>query len=138
VNFINELNFERYDYIFLTRALSFDCQFLTKFLISPESLIINCVEPPSYEFESPVMRAFYTIYVKFKLIWSELRGKPLLLDGHILIQQETINRLADYVNDGILQTVIDQVFTAEADHCERAMQHVGENKRIGSTVVTFR
>lgn len=48
----------------------------------------------------------------------------------------SLDRLAEYVNDGILQTVVDQVYTPQ--DADAAMTHVGSTKSIGSTIVTFR
>lgn len=47
-----------------------------------------------------------------------------------------LNRLADYVNDGVLQTVVDQVYTPV--DAEKAIRHVCSDRSIGSTIVTFR
>lgn len=41
-----------------------------------------------------------------------------------------------YVNDGVLQTVVDQVYSPH--EAERAIAHVMSDKRIGSTLITFR
>lgn len=52
------------------------------------------------------------------------------------ICHRTLDRLAGYVNDGILQTVVDQVFTP--DDAEKAIAHICSAKAIGGTIVTFR
>lgn len=52
------------------------------------------------------------------------------------ICHRTLDRLAGYVNDGILQTVVDQVYTP--DDAEKAMNHIGSVKSIGGTIITFR
>lgn len=44
--------------------------------------------------------------------------------------------LAGYVNDEILNTVVDQVYNPH--EAERAIAHVISEKRIGSTIITFR
>lgn len=44
--------------------------------------------------------------------------------------------LAGYVNDEILNTVVDQVYNPQ--EAERAIAHVISEKRIGSTIITFR
>lgn len=47
-----------------------------------------------------------------------------------------LDKLAEYVNDGILQTVVDQVYTPQ--DAENAITHVCSPRSIGSTIVTFR
>lgn len=44
--------------------------------------------------------------------------------------------LAGYINDEILNTVVDQVYNPQ--EAERAIAHVISEKRIGSTIITFR
>lgn len=44
--------------------------------------------------------------------------------------------LSNYVNDETLNTVVDQVYNPQ--EAERALTHVVSEKRIGSTIVTFR
>ena len=44
--------------------------------------------------------------------------------------------LAGYINDEILNTVVDQVYNPQ--EAERAVAHVISEKRIGSTIITFR
>lgn len=52
------------------------------------------------------------------------------------ICHKTLDRLAGYVNDGVLQTVVDQVFTS--DDAEKAIAHICSAKAIGGTIITFR
>lgn len=52
------------------------------------------------------------------------------------ICHKTLDRLACYCNDGILQTVVDQVYTT--DEAEKAIAHICSPKAIGGTIVTFR
>lgn len=47
-----------------------------------------------------------------------------------------LDQLANYVNDEILNTVVDQVYNPQ--EAERAIAHVISDKRIGSTIITFR
>lgn len=49
---------------------------------------------------------------------------------------KALDRLAGYVNDGILQTVVDQVYTP--DDAEKAILHICSPKAIGGTIITFR
>jgi reticulon-4-interacting protein 1, mitochondrial len=44
--------------------------------------------------------------------------------------------LAGLVNDEVLNTVVDQVYNPQ--EAERAIAHVISEKRIGSTIITFR
>lgn len=44
--------------------------------------------------------------------------------------------LAGLVNDEVLNTVVDQVYNPH--EAERAIAHVISEKRIGSTIITFR
>lgn len=47
-----------------------------------------------------------------------------------------LDRLANFVNDEVLNTVVDQVYNPQ--EAERAVAHVISDKRIGSTIITFR
>jgi NADPH:quinone reductase-like Zn-dependent oxidoreductase len=44
--------------------------------------------------------------------------------------------LSSFVNDEVLNTVVDQVYNPQ--EAERAVAHVISEKRIGSTIITFR
>lgn len=52
------------------------------------------------------------------------------------ICHRALDRLAGYVNDGVLQTVVDQVYTP--DDAEKAIAHICSAKAIGGTIITFR
>lgn len=56
--------------------------------------------------------------------------------GEVHICHKTLDRLASYVNDGILQTVVDQVYTP--DDAEKAITHICSAEAIGGTIITFR
>lgn len=56
--------------------------------------------------------------------------------GEVHICYKTLDRLAEYVNDGVLQTVVDQVYTA--DDADKALTHICSAEAIGGTIVTFR
>lgn len=47
-----------------------------------------------------------------------------------------LEQLAKYVNEELLNTVVDQVYNPQ--EAERAVAHVISDKRIGSTIITFR
>jgi NADPH:quinone reductase-like Zn-dependent oxidoreductase len=134
VNLINELNLQdKFDLIFLTRCLNYDYSFLKKFL-NPDGLIIDCVEPDKDNL-SYFKRVFYKLYVRFRQLLAN--GQHIEWgDNHFCNQ--TLDRLAMMVNDGVLQTVVDTVFTAEVDNCEQALKHICKEKRIGGTIITFR
>lgn len=48
----------------------------------------------------------------------------------------TLDRLADFVEDGTLQTVVDKVFSPH--DIEIALNHIQSPQSIGSTILTFR
>lgn len=73
--------------------------------------------------------------VNVKRAFCGLLGLKLDLGGPHLCHMN-LNRLADYVNDGVLQTVVDQVYTPV--DAEKAIRHVCSERSIGSTIVTFR
>ena len=50
----------------------------------------------------------------------------------------TLDQLAGYINDEILNTVVDQYFNPTEKEVEQAVNHVLSEKRIGSTIITFR
>lgn len=56
--------------------------------------------------------------------------------GGAHICHRALDQLASYVNDGILQTVVDQVYTP--DDAEKAIAHICSTKSIGGTIITFR
>lgn len=70
-----------------------------------------------------------------KRAFCGLFGLTVELGGPHLCHMN-LNRLADYVNDGVLQTVVDQVYTPV--DAEKAIRHVCSDRSIGSTIVTFR
>lgn len=47
-----------------------------------------------------------------------------------------LDQLANLVNEEVLNTVVDQVYNPQ--EAERAIAHVISEKRIGSTIITFR
>lgn len=73
--------------------------------------------------------------VNVKRAFCGLLGLKVELGGPHLCHMN-LNRLADYVNDGVLQTVVDQVYTPV--DAEKAIRHVCSERSIGSTIVTFR
>lgn len=56
--------------------------------------------------------------------------------GEAHICHRSLDRLANYVNDGILQTVVDQVYTPE--DADKAIAHICSAEAIGGTIITFR
>lgn len=75
------------------------------------------------------------MYVHLKRFAGAIVSVTLDWDGPHLCHLN-LNRLADYVNDGLLQTVVDQVYTPV--DAEKALRHVCSDKSIGSTIITFR
>lgn len=77
----------------------------------------------------------FQIYVRLeKSIAYLFKIEPDWGGPHICHRE--LDRLAGYVNDGILQTVVDQVYTP--DDAEKAIAHICSAKAIGGTIVTFR
>lgn len=75
------------------------------------------------------------IYVRLeKSIASVFKTEPDWGGPHLC--HKALDRLAGYVNDGILQTVVDQVYTP--DDVEKALVHICSPKSIGGTIITFR
>lgn len=77
----------------------------------------------------------FQFYVRVqKSIASLFKTMPDWGGPHIC--HKTLDRLACYCNDGILQTVVDQVYTT--DEAEKAIAHICSPKAIGGTIITFR
>lgn len=129
-NFMNELaSREQYDYIFLTSNLDFDKKFLKKF-ISENGKIIDTVEEKIFSDDlgtigkliytvnfrkvikmpdkTDIISFYFQIYIRLKYLTSIiLRTKPDWGGPHLC--HLVLDRLALYVNDEILKTVVDQV-----------------------------
>ncbi|XP_063708074.1 reticulon-4-interacting protein 1, mitochondrial-like [Culicoides brevitarsis] len=135
-NFINELTSrESYDVIFITTRLRYSTDFFWKF-VKPSGTVVNTVEPDiDSDQYGAFMRLFYSMYIKLKKFGCFLLRTEPTWDGPHLCHL-ALDRLAGYVNDGILQTVVDQVYSPH--EAERALAHVMSDKRIGSTLITFR
>lgn len=54
------------------------------------------------------------------------------------MDQHLTKFVCSYINDEILNTVVDQVFNPVEKEVEQAVNHVLSEKRIGSTIITFR
>ncbi|XP_058462164.1 reticulon-4-interacting protein 1 homolog, mitochondrial-like isoform X2 [Malaya genurostris] len=135
-NLINELTGrEKFDYIFLTTRIAYDHRFLEKFL-AKGGIIVDTVEPelPSDEF-GPLMRVLLSLLVRFrKMTTAIFRTHPDWGGPHLC--HMVLERLAGFVNDETLKTVVDRVYTP--NEVERALDHICSDKSIGSTIITFR
>lgn len=81
------------------------------------------------------MRLLCSMYVKLeKTVAYLFKFEPNYGGPHIC--HRSLDRLASYVNEGQLQTVVDQVFTP--DDAEKAFAHICSAKAIGGTIITFR
>ncbi|XP_031628018.1 reticulon-4-interacting protein 1, mitochondrial-like isoform X2 [Contarinia nasturtii] len=126
---------EHYDVVFLTTSQTYNRDFIGKFLCE-NGIIIDTVEKrlssDEYGF---FMRFLCSIYVRLEKCVSFLFKTESDWGGpHIC--HRTLDKLAGYVNDGILQTVVDQVYTP--DDAEKALAHICSAKAIGGTIITFR
>ncbi|XP_055591829.1 reticulon-4-interacting protein 1, mitochondrial-like isoform X2 [Uranotaenia lowii] len=135
-NLINELTArEKFHHIFLTTRIAYDHRFLEKFL-AKSGVIIDAVEPElaSDEF-GPLMRLLLGIAVRCrKLVATVFRTQPDWGGPHLC--HLMLERLAGFVNDETLKTVVDRVYTP--NEVERALDHICSEKSIGSTIITFR
>lgn len=136
-NLTNELKKrEKYDVIFVTTAQDYNFKILEQFLNPEGGLLVNTIEldilSDQYGFFT---RIFYSIITRFKKLgMTVLRIQPNWGGPHLC--HMALDRLAGYVNEGILQTVVDSVFTPQ--DAERAVVHISSEKAIGNTIVTFR
>lgn len=126
---------EAFDFVFVTTSSSYNRHFIFKFL-KYGGKIIDTVEKCIASDEYGIfMRLLCSMYVKLEKITAYLfKFEPNYGGPHIC--HRSLERLAGYVNDGILQTVVDQVFTP--DDAEKAISHICSAKRIGGTIITFR
>ncbi|KAJ6647952.1 Reticulon-4-interacting protein 1, mitochondrial [Pseudolycoriella hygida] len=128
--FFKELSIRKeYDLIYFTTETEYDKEFIRSFL-SPSGLIIDTVEPSLKTDRSILSQFFYSIYVKLKLFSAKITKTRPNWDGPHLCHL-ALDRLASYVNLGVLQTVVDQVYTPQ--DAENAISHVNSQKSIGKT-----
>lgn len=124
-----------FDVIFFTTFVSYDKSFLHKYL-SPGGRIIDTCEMPLLSDDLGFLgRCFLSCFVALRRFAGWVIRSPPDWGGPHLCHL-TLDRLAGYVNEGLLQTVVDQVFTPE--DAQRAIEHICSEKAIGSTIVTFR
>uniref|UniRef100_A0A182IPZ2 Uncharacterized protein n=1 Tax=Anopheles atroparvus TaxID=41427 RepID=A0A182IPZ2_ANOAO len=135
-NFINELTSrEKFHFIFLTTRLGYDYNFLKKFL-TKDGVIVDAVEPELSTDEYGLFRRFFFgTYVKCRKAVAFLFRTNVDWGGPHLCHL-VLERLAGFVNDESLKTLVDRVYTPS--EVERAMEHICSDKSIGSTIVTFR
>lgn len=135
-NLINELaGREKFDFIFLTTRIAYDHKFLDKFL-AKGGVIIDTVEPELASDEyGPLMRMFLGLFVRLrKAVAVIFRTHPDWGGPHLC--HMVLDRLAGFVNDETLKTVVDRVYTPT--EVERALDHICSEQSIGSTIITFR
>ncbi|XP_035787120.1 reticulon-4-interacting protein 1, mitochondrial-like isoform X2 [Anopheles albimanus] len=135
-NFINELTSrEKFHFIFLTTRLGYDYKFMEKFL-TKDGVIVDAVEPElSTDDYGVVGRFFLGTYVRFRRALAFLCRTNVDWGGPHLCHR-MLERLAGFVNDETLKTVVDRVYTPS--EVERALEHICSEKSIGSTIITFR
>ncbi|GAB0090827.1 Reticulon-4-interacting protein 1 [Sergentomyia squamirostris] len=124
-----------FDVIFFTTSVNYDKTFLHKYL-SPGGRIIDTCEMPLFVDNLGFLGRFmFSWYVALRKFTGWIIRSPPDWGGPHLCHL-TLDRLAGYVNEGVLQTVVDQVFTPEDGY--RAIEHICSEKAIGSTIITFR
>lgn len=125
----------RFDVIFMTTTDTYPCSVMEQFIV-PQGVIINTVEADiASDNFGLLMRCAYSVYVRLKsLAYSVVRAKPDWGGPHLC--HLALDQLAGYVNDNVLQTVVDKVYTVQGS--ERALDHICSENAIGNTIVTFR
>ncbi|CRL05020.1 CLUMA_CG018188, isoform A [Clunio marinus] len=123
-SFLNELlsRNDKYDVVFFTTHLNYNTDFITKFL-SPNGIVIHATEKylPSDNYNL-IMRTLLKAYIVFKKIGCRLINvEPSWTDEPHLCHNN-LELLASYVNDEMLNTVVDQVYNPQ--EAERAIAHV--------------
>lgn len=127
-----------FDVIFITTLECVDEYVENSFrkYLNPGGIIVNSVEATldsdDYGF---FLKKFYSMYVSLKRTVFGMFSLNMDWDGPHLCHN-ALDRLAGYVNDGLLQTVVDLVYTPQ--DASRAVAHICSNKSIGNTIVTFR
>lgn len=108
-NFINELTSRpKFHYIFLTTRLGYDYKFLEKFL-TKDGVIVDAVEPEqSTDDYGVVGRFFLGTYVRCRKVAAVLFRTSVDWGGPHLCHF-VLERLAGFVNDETLKTVVDRV-----------------------------
>lgn len=72
----------------------------------------------------------------FKRLGSRIFNTDVSWADEPHLCHNNLDQLSNFVNNEILNTVVDQVYNPQ--EAERAIAHVISEKRIGSTIITFR
>lgn len=83
-----------------------------------------------------LVTSLFQIYVTIKKLGLRVLNNETTWADEPHLCHNNLDQLAHYVNDEILNTVVDQVYNPQ--EAERAVAHVISEKRIGSTIITFR
>lgn len=75
------------------------------------------------------------MYVRYRRLRAYLTRTPANWGGPHM-GASTLDQLAEYVTSGLVQSVVDQVYT-DMD-VGAAMEHVCSSESIGSTIITLR
>lgn len=157
-SFLNELlsRHDKYDVVFITTHLNYNTDFIKKFL-SQTGVVIQATEKdlPSDDYGAFLRMMFrvrmpfndvcamncnliviFQFYVTFKKLGSKLFNTESSWADEPHLCHNNLDQLANFVNSEILNTVVDQVYNPQ--EAERAVAHVISEKRIGSTIITFR
>ncbi|XP_018563408.1 reticulon-4-interacting protein 1 homolog, mitochondrial-like [Anoplophora glabripennis] len=126
-----------YDAIIKT---SYECNVIIndfkKFCVS-DGAVVSTLPPilssDSYGF---LKRMLLTLYINLKCRLQKTLGLPITDFDEIHLCYVTLDRLASFVEDGSLQTVVDKVFSPQ--DIEIALNHIQSPHSIGSTILTFR
>lgn len=74
--------------------------------------------------------------MRLRLLGAKIVNKEPNFADEPHLCHNNLEILANYVNEELLSTVVDQVYNPQ--EAERAIAHVISEKRIGSTIITFR
>lgn len=112
-NIIDELenlsSDEKFDIIFISTLLDYDKEKFYKFLKPETGVIVSTVEQNvSSDNFNLFIKLFYSVYVRLKRSLFTLLNINLDWNGPHLCHN-SLDRLGGYVNDGVLQTVVDLV-----------------------------
>nr|CAI5828998.1 unnamed protein product [Callosobruchus analis] len=132
-----EVKDELYDVIIKTNnECDLENKHFSKFLKTDGTIISTL--PPALSSDSCGAGGGFILswYIKLKYKLLSMLGLPFNYFDETHLCYVTLDKLAEYVEDGYLQTVVDKVY--QPHDIEVAIGHMQSSRSIGSTIITFR
>ncbi|CAH1977572.1 unnamed protein product [Acanthoscelides obtectus] len=132
-----EVKDELYDIIIMTNhECDFENKHFSKFL-KTDGTIISTLPPPLLSDScGGSSRFLLSLYIKLRHKFLSMLGSSFNFFDETHLCYVTLDKLAEFVEDGYLQTVVDKVY--QPHDIEIAVGHIQSSRSIGSTIITFR